>query len=126
MSECRCNYKVSLGLIDMLSALTNKSKQEVWAHLSDETAVCLDRMRKKDKNHAYRWTIYPGTQTRLKIKVNKQHTYNHTLHAWEYTNLHDCTIEMDAKQTEDFTSDQVEDFLVGILLGEEKETTQNT
>lgn len=105
----KCNYKVSLGLIGVITSLTNIERQEVWSHLADATQVCFDRMAKKPNMYkSWRWWEFPGTTLRLKIVVNK------------YSKGLACEIKLDSNQTENFTSQQVEEFLVEkILLGNE-------
>lgn len=115
MSLSKCNYTVSLGLIDMLSALTKTQKQEVWAQLSEETQVCINRLMNKNMRESWRWVKYPNTEIRLKIKVG---AYGRRDNEGDKQVVYGANITMDSNQSERFTSEQVEDFLIGeILLG---------
>ena len=106
----KCNYTISLGLIDTITALTKMQKEEIWSTLADLTQVCFDRMDKKNIQESWRWVTFPNTEIRIKIKVGgpwgmygTEPTYN-------------CTIKVDANQEETFTSAQVEEFLVEKIL----------
>ena len=116
MNKKDCNYRVSLGLIGVISSLVNLEKQEIWSILADETQVCFDRMDKKGIQKSWRWATFPGTTLRLKITVQAP---------WRYSKQADsqprrCEIKLDTNQYENFTSAQVEEFLVEkILLGVE-------
>jgi len=112
----KCNYSVSLGLIGVITSLTNMKKQEVWSHLADATQVCFDRIAKKPNMYkSWRWWTFPGTPLRLKIIVNKGYS-----NSKGRQDPHRCEIKLDSNQIERFTSEQVEEFLVEkVLLGVE-------
>ena len=117
MSRVKCNYTVSLGLIGVITSLTNVEKGEVWSHLADAAQVCFDRIAKNNMYKSWRWWTFPGTQLRLKIVVNRPYNYGNTA---QIKTSHRCEIKLDSNQTEDFTSEQVDEFLVEkILLGDE-------
>jgi hypothetical protein len=114
LNKIKCNYKVSLGLIGVISSLVNMEEREIWSTLADETQVCFDRMDKKGIRQSWRWVSFPGTTLRLKITVNAIYSYPENAE----TKPRRCEIKLDSNQYENFTSDQVEDFLVEkVLLG---------
>jgi hypothetical protein len=116
-----CNYRISSGFIDMIMGLTGLKKQDIWSHLADETQVCLDRIAKKKLSSSWRWTTFPDTDIRIKVTVHPAHSYKD----WRTGEVkhfpHRCEIKFDPDQTEEFTSEQVEEYLDGMLLGVDDE-----
>ena len=116
----RCNYNISLGLVEMLTAITNLEKQEIWSYLADATQVCFDRMAKKNIHKSWRWITFPNTEIRIEIKVHiGGHFFRYSGNSEEKVkHPHSAEIKFDANQIESFTSQQVEEFLVEkVLLG---------
>ena len=117
MNRVKCNFEVSLGLIGVITSLTKIEQREVWSHLADAAQVCFDRMTSKNMNKSWRWWTFPGTELRLKIVVNRSYYWKKDK---EKQRAYNCEIKLDSNQTERFTSQQVDDFLVEkILLGNE-------
>lgn len=115
MNRVKCNFEVSLGLIGVITSLTKIEEREVWSHLADAAQVCFDRMASKNMDKSWRWWQFPGTELRLKIVVNRPWHWEK-----DKNRPHWCEIKLDSNQTESFTSQQVDDFLVEkILLGDE-------
>ena len=114
MNKIKCNYRVSLGLIGVISSLVDMEEREIWSTLADETQTCFDRMDKRGIRKSWRWIAFPGTTLRLKITVQEGYR------GANKPPIRGCEIRLDTKQYEEFTSDQVEEFLVEkILLGVE-------
>ena len=113
MNRIKCNFEVSLGLIGVITSLTKIEQREVWSHLADAAQVCFDRMDKKHLNKSWRWWTFPGTSLRLKITVIRP-WYSKSTSGKEAP--YRCEIKLDSNQTEVFTSQQVEDFLVEKIL----------
>lgn len=109
MNRIKCKFRVSLGLIEVITSLTKIEQREVWSHLADAAQVCFDRMAKKHMSTSWRWWVFPGTSLRLKIVVDSWYVNNEG-------KTHSCQIKFDPNQTETFTSDQVEEFLVEKIL----------
>lgn len=109
----KCNYTISLGLIDTIIALTKMEKGEIWSTLEGLAQVCFDRLdEKENKTESWRWVVFPRTEIRIKIKVCEPYRGSDKIYR--------CSIKVDTNRKEYFTSDQIDEFLAEkILLGGE-------
>jgi len=115
MNDVKCKYTVALGLIEALMAITKLEKQEVWARLADEVRVCTDRQVSKGTSYSYRWVVFPGTSIRVKIETEKVNTRGQVRGEGQ-PNYFKANIEFKTREHESFTSEQVDDFLIGEIL----------
>ena len=111
MLRSKVDYSVGKGLIEMLCALTDLGKHEVWWQLSEYAEICVERIAKKGIGESWCWKTFPNTEIRVKVKV-----YNNGSE-----DAHWCEIKMDANDSDEFTSDEVENFIDDILLGEDED-----
>lgn len=114
-----CDYTVSYGLIEMLNALTGKEKQEIWSILADNTQICFDRLKKKKhQTESWKWFDFPDTEIRMKVKVEVYKSWDNG--EYNIKGKARANITFDPDCVEEFTSRDVEEFLVEkVLLGVE-------
>ena len=123
----KVNFTIDKGLIFMLAGLAGVTKKEVWCQLSDTAQECVDRIKKnykkKGQTESWKWFTYPNTDIKMKVKIryHKGHTIGWGDRKGEYEPEHyNAKIKLDRNGYEEFTSDQVQDFLIEeVLLGSE-------
>ncbi len=119
----KINYSIKSGLIELLMGSTSSKKEEIWANLADIAQVCADRLSAKNQKESWTQKTYPGTQVKVRIDMSKQQEY-----ACDKDGLWGPTgaIRFKAKvkmanvgKWEEFTSQQVEDYIDEVILGGE-------
>lgn len=120
----KVNYSIDKGLIFMLAGLAGCKQKEVWAHLADATRVYTDRIEKKGTRESWRWFTFPETDIKMKVKVGKRggtHRNYSTGKEVVKPTYYVANIKLDRNGMEEFTSDQVEAFLIEeVLLGDDE------
>ena len=108
--KLKVTYAINESLLHILTEMCSSSKQQVWANLQDLTHKCFKRLETSEKSRTWTVVQYPNTDIKLRIKVEQ--------HKWDSTAISgNVSIRLHNKRVE-FTSKQVEDFLVeNVLLG---------
>lgn len=118
LASRNCTYDISCGLVELLQAMTKLEKQEIWSILADQTQICFDRIEKRGSEDSWRWFNFPNTEIRMKVKVYRPRDW--TGDGYVSRGTATASVKLDANRAEQFTSRQVEEFLVEkVLLGED-------
>lgn len=123
----KVNFAIDKGLIFMLAGLAKVSHKEVWCQLSEITQECIDRIKKnykkKGQTESWKWFTYPNADIKMKVKVYQRG--GRTIQLGDRKGEHEmiyynANIKLDRNGYEQFTSEQVQEFLLEeILLGSE-------
>lgn len=102
---------------------THSKEEEVWSNLADIAQVCADRLTKKKQKDSWTQKQYPGTEIPIRIDMKKVYTYSS---GQDMLRDIPAGLQFDAKiklanssKWVYFTSDQVQDYLDRVILGEE-------
>lgn len=113
----KISYSVTKGLIDILAGSAKVEKQEVWCQLQDAAVKYVERASKNRSGESWGWFLYPDTELKMKIKIRTYRNYGKP-DSENITKSYRAEIMLDLRYSEEFTSEQVEEFLVeNILLG---------
>ena len=120
----KVNYSIDKGLIFMLAGLAKISQKEVWVSLSEMTQECIGRIKKKkSQTESWKWFEFPNTDINMKVKVyhsaGRTMTYGSKKGSYVPAQ-YDANIKLDRNGQDNFTSEQVSEYLIEeILLGED-------
>lgn len=113
----KINYNVTKGLIDILAGSAKVDKKEVWCQIQDAAVKYVERASKNSSGESWGWFLYPETELKMKIKIRTQSRWGKP----DSQKIFNADISLDLRYYEQFTSEQVDEFLVeNILLGNDE------
>lgn len=117
-SQLDIRYTMPKGIINMLSATSNKTKPEVWCEISDMANICAFRLSTSRQRNSWTQKVFPGTTIKLRIDMQKETVHDDKLNFKNH--YYKAKIKICGMSSETYTQAQINDYITEkILLGDD-------